>query len=149
MSSLLRKILSSFILVTVLLVSLVGICKQMLNATCLGCAQHEVAMVETASHHDMAECGMDAKSCPAPVGDHMTTFASLYPATPVNAADLASILFVVFAVAFLFDTKKHFVDFERMRAKTRSYIRKRLGASKLDVLVVAFSRGILHSKIYA
>ncbi len=149
MGTFVKRFVSAFTLVTVLLVSGISICTQMMSVSCLGCAHHEMSMLETASHQGMNDCGMNNKNCSSPSSDHMTTFARLYPSTPVDA--LLNILFVlgvVFVVIRSFNIKDYLIDAERLKAKVKNYRRNLANSPAPNFLVFAFSRGILHSKIY-
>ncbi len=143
-----QRILSSFALVTITLVSLVSVCKQMFTICGFDCAQHEMSMSESI-HRNMMDCSTNARACSSPSSDHMATFASLYPSTETDAWSAVLILCAVVVIAWSFNIKKDLLDAERLKAKIRNDLRSLAHSFTPNFLVLAFSRGVLHSKIYA
>lgn len=95
-------------------------------------------------------CSQNSTVCStASMGDHMTTFASMYPSVATDAASLLLVVAVAFFVAWFLVTKIDLGDNEKLRAKLRSLRWGLSNSISPNFLILAFSRGILNSKIYA
>jgi hypothetical protein len=141
-----KKVVSAFALTALVLVSFVSVCRQMVSACGSNCAEQAMSAWHVGDRADACTQGMAI--CSDVVGGHMATFASLYPSAAASGPTL--LLAVGFALLAWFLQSKHTHDHrDRFRVKWRS-LRLRIVASVTpDFLVFAFSRGILHSKIYA
>jgi hypothetical protein len=144
----LRKLFSSLALTAMILASLVGICKQMLVSCGIDCSQQSMSAMQMDSKAD--GCSQNSTVCStASMGDHMTTFASMYPSVATDAASLLLVVAVAFFVAWFLVTKIDLGDNEKLRAKLRSLRWGLSNSISPNFLILAFSRGILNSKIYA
>lgn len=143
-----NKFFSIFVLTTIILVSLVGICKQMLVSCGIDCSQQSMSAMQMDSKAD--GCSQNSTTCStASMSDHMTTFASMYPSVVTDTLSLLLVVAAVVVFAWFLISKGNILDNEKLKAQLRS-LRQRLSNSVTpNFLVFAFSRGILNSKIYA
>ncbi len=130
-----QKALSSLVLTTIVLVSVVSVCKQMFMVCGFDCAGQSMSMMDHA-HQNMGT-------------DHMASFASVHPSTMPDAFSTLFVACAVFVALWVFSIKDHLIDAERLTAKTRCCIRNLAQSFTPSFFVLAFSKGILHSKIYA
>lgn len=141
------KLISALVLSAMLLVSVFSVCRQMLMSCGFDCTQQAMSAI----HLDavMNGCAHGDVACSSPARDHMTTFASMYPAVVSNAAALLIIATGTFFLAWFLISKHEQSDHEDSRVKLK-YLRQRIANSVApDFLIFAFSRGILNSKIFA
>lgn len=148
MENRLKKWLSIFGLSTLILVSVLGVCKEMLTPCGPNCSPQTMGAVHANDTADV--CIQGDPTCSAPIGDHMMTFAGIYPSVAAeNFVSLLSVAAAVLAIAW-FLTAKHKPGVDgTARAKIRSLTWRFSNSIAPDFLLAAFSRGILHSKIYA
>mgnify|MGYP001600585340 CR=1 FL=1 len=142
-----KKFVSVFALTTLVLVSLFGVCKVMATTCGLNCSTQEISAMHLNERIDA--CAQNVSACAGLAKDHITTFVSVFPAISPNALPLLLVACFAFFVAWHRKSKYEQFGYERLRTKLRS-LKWRLTNSVLpDFLILAFSRGILNSKIYA
>jgi len=95
----------------------------------------------------MFDCMQDSRNCPIPA-EHMSQFFSVHPATLLDQLAFFLVL-VVLSVAWFLVFKNFVAENERLRLKLRNSMKHLAHAFTPNFLVFAFSKGILHSKIYA
>ncbi|GEM_PF-6931737 len=147
MSTSIKHTVSIFALSTLLLVSFVSVCRQMLTTCGWDCSPAGMSVMHMDTQTD--GCALNAWTCSTPIQEHMTTFASMYPSL---ATDVLLFLFVLAGSAFFIVSGWRFKDepgdHARLRAKLRS-LRQRLSNSIApNFLVFAFSQGIINSRLY-
>ncbi len=143
-----QKTVSIIAMSAMLSVSLIGICKQMFIPCVLNCSNVTMSAMRMDAQAD--GCAQKSASCPTPMKDHLTTFASMYPSVATDAASLPLLIAsVAFFFAWFLISNSEFDDREKLRVKFRGVRRRLSNFVSPNFLVFAFSQGILNSKIYA
>ncbi|MFA5750399.1 MAG: hypothetical protein WC895_04210 [Candidatus Shapirobacteria bacterium] len=139
---------SSLVIATLVLVSLISVCKQSLMTCAMDCSSEMTGAVQISV--GMNGCDASMSACGAPMQDHMTTFASMYPSATSDASSSSlAIIGITLLAAWVFISTDASVDRERMRTRLRVLRRRLPQANSPNFLVFAFSQGILNSKIFA
>lgn len=144
-----RKTVSAFALGALFFVSLASVCTTMMTACGADCSEHTFSAMTEAGTGISAmalDCLKAGPTCVA-MADHMTTFAESFPSV---AAKTFLLLLSCIAV-FVFWQTAHGKDRigDVLRVKLKYLSRRRSEPIVPEHLAFAFSRGILHSKIYA
>lgn len=143
-----KKVISAFALTTMILVSLVSVCRQMQMTCGWDCSHQTIRAMHMETQ--TVPCAQNNTSCSVSIQDHMTSFSNRYPSIATDAVSLAFISTTFILLAWLLFSKRDisFVNEER-KAQLRS-LRGRLSKSVTpEFLIFAYSRGILNSKMYA
>ncbi len=145
----LKKALSVLALSAILFVSLISVCKQMV-APCGDCLHQAVAGIVQISAVQMNQadgCAQNVARC-VMGPDQMVVFSGIYPTIAVSGFLALAIIGVVslFWLRRIWDLA---AENGRLKVKVKSLRWRLIDACTPDFLVAAFSRGILHSKIYA
>lgn len=144
----LKKLAATFALTAMILASFASVCRQMLISCGVDCSQQTMSAIHMAQSDSACAQGA-ANTCPTSMQDHMVTFSSMYPTVATDAMSTFLVLGVAFFIAWFLTAKDALVDDEKLRAKLRSLRWRLTNSISPNFLVLAFSRGILNSKIYA
>ncbi len=126
-----QKLVASLVLATILLATGFSICRQVVA--------------------EGMNCMHESEMCQIPFSNHMDLFFTVHPSTNQGAAVslLLSSLIVFFVARFFPVTKDSVVDLEKIRLRIKNLLQHLAHTFTPVFLVLAFSRGILHSKRYA
>lgn len=94
----------------------------------------------------MADCMQKNTGCEVSLAEHMKPFSQAHPFSETNI--LNTLLMLTFVVCFWI-FQNYLLDHERFRQKLRSHLHALAQSFTPPFLIFAFSKGILHSKIYA
>jgi hypothetical protein len=137
LSMFVSRFFASVAVALLLLASLASFCNRM------GTAMFDTGETMQPSHM-MSDCAEHSSGCP---GDFMQGLLQSVPMSAVS--EIIVILLLAVVTIFVFS----FLDFQQVRARFQELLRQRLKRLQLiyrrPALLVAFSRGILHSKRYA
>lgn len=126
-----QKLVASLALATILLATGFSVCRQVVMEG-MSCMHH-------------------SEMCQIPFSNHMDLFFTAHPTTNQGAAVslLLSSLLVFFVARFFPVAESADVDLARLRVKIQNLFRYLAHTFTPLFLVLAFSKGILHSKRYA
>ncbi len=143
-----KNLASGLVIATLLLVSVVSVCKQSLMTCGMSCSSEMTTAIHFSDGMDGCDHGISA--CGSLTQDHMSTFAFLYPSMNTDAtSSFLAIISLTLLATWVFANTTDRADHARIRTKLRYLQRRLLQAVSPNFLVLAFSEGILNSKIFA
>ncbi len=142
-----KKLIATLALATILLVSLVSICKQTLATCGFNCFGQPMSAMPMAPQ--MESCAQNNATCPIPMQDHMAIFSTMYSAVATDAASLIVIVSVAFLVSWFLISKDDCCELKKVQSRLRSIKYRFAHSITFSFLIFAFRHGILNSKKYA